>query len=71
LASVCSVFSGEEQGRYRYMSGGRHIRIYVQLLSSVEESDLDLPAYFSTNGAFIVKYEGMHHVVFYHLRCKY
>jgi len=60
LYGVCSVFSGEERGRYHYTSEGRHIRIFVQLLSSVEESDLDLARYFSTNGAFIVKYEGVY-----------
>jgi len=65
FAVVCSVLSGEDRGRYHYTSEGRHIRIFVQLLSSVEESDLDLPTYFSTNGAFIVKYEGIHYVIFY------
>jgi len=59
FAVICSVYSGEERGRYQYTSEGRHIRIFVQLLSSVEESDLDLPTYFSTNGAFIVRYDGI------------
>ena len=62
---MCSIFGGEERGRYHYTSEGRHIRIFVQLLSSVEESDLDLSSYFSMNGAFIVKYEGIRCFVFY------
>jgi len=65
FAGMCSVSNGEERGRYHYTSEGRHIRIFVQLLSSVDESDLDLPAYFSTNGAFIVKYEGMRYLGYY------
>ena len=65
FAGVCSVFSEEDSGRFHYTSEGRHIRIFVQLLSSIEESDLDLPTYFSRNGAFIVKYEGMRYLIVY------
>ena len=64
MVVVRSFYSGEERGRYHYTSEGRHIRIFVQLLSSVDESDLNLHAYFSTNGAFIVKYEGKQYFIF-------